>query len=138
MYSRRTGKNSYGIFQTERKKNEIDFVLTLHSDIVKVLTVLKKLRPSEHRMMKWLSLRKEREKSVHKKQPNNITIRERANEFNLKILKRFSNLSDEVEDNTEEANDKFAKITMGAGFKLWELYQGTVAAIKLTREQKIS
>ncbi len=61
-----------------------------------------------------LNLRRERKKLICKRQPNTIVMRERAEEFALKIQSIFSTLNNKVDNDLEEAYEKFTKVVKEA------------------------
>ena len=94
-------------------KNEIDFILSEKASIIKDVTVLNKLKSSDHRMVRCridLDLKKERENLILRKKINTPAVREKSEEFSLMIQNRFSQLSDEVGEDKEIMNENITTI----------------------------
>ena len=102
-------------------KNEIDFILTNRSDIVKDVTVLNKVNVgSDHRMVRsrlGLNLRVERNKLVRNTRPNLCKLREKTEEYKLEVQNRYSLLAD-TEETVEDMNDNFTKILKEASLSI--------------------
>lgn len=101
--------------QTWLRKYEIDFILTENPEIVKDVTALSKLKSSDHRIVNGkvgICLRKERKSLINKRQPNTIAVKEKTDEFIIKIQNVFSVLSDEMEDDMEEAHNRLTKVVI--------------------------
>ncbi|XP_069990666.1 uncharacterized protein [Penaeus vannamei] len=101
-------------------KNEIDFINSNKTNILKHVKVINKVKVgSYHRMVRneiRLNLRRERIKLLRKPQPNLANFKTRATEFSLNIQNRYSFLSDE--DNIDQINKQFNNIIKEAALEV--------------------
>ena len=131
-------------------KNEIDFILSDKKHIIKDVTVLNKLKSSDHRMVRCkvkLDLKREREKLILRKRFNTPLIRVRSEEFSIKLQNKFSVLSEEMEDDIDTFNENIIKVTKETASEVGgkiqreeqgKLSQRTKDLIKKRKELKVS
>ena len=102
-------------------KNEIDFILTDRLDTVKDITVLNKVKGSDHRFVRGrigINLKREREKLVKPvEKPDNRVVMKKEKEFQLEIKKRFEALGDEEKD-IETTNEELTEVVMKAALEV--------------------
>ncbi|MCJ3464047.1 reverse transcriptase family protein, partial [Klebsiella pneumoniae] len=90
-------------------KNEIDYILCENSGVMQDVEV----RCSDHRMVRSrirLDLRRDRSKLVRKTPINELTVRRKAEEFQIALQNRYSALTDQADTCVQEVSDNLTRI----------------------------
>ena len=119
-------------------KNEIDFILSGRIDVVKDVSVINKLKSSDHRMVRCkvsLNLTKERVRLVNRKPINKEAVRENIRDFRLRIENKFSQLNDEAENDKDEMNNNLTKILIESALEVGGKVKSKVSG-KLSQNTK--
>lgn len=121
FYKKKESRKWTWIGPNGETKNEIDFILTDRLDTVKDITVLNKVRGSDHRFVRGrigINLRREREKLVKPvEKPDNKVVMKKEKEFQLEIKNRFEAL-EKTEKNIETTNEELTEIIMKAALEI--------------------